>query len=55
MTLGREFRQNNKPAQQRMVFKNITPYEFDWSWESSKDGGKTWKVIWPIHYKRKNS
>lgn len=40
---------------QRMVFKNITQSEFDWSWESSSDGGKTWQVLWPIHYKRKRS
>ena len=38
---------------QRMVYKNITADEFDWSWESSSDGGKTWQVMWPIHYKRK--
>jgi hypothetical protein len=38
---------------QRMVFKNITANEFDWNWEASKDGGKTWEVVWPIHYKRK--
>ena len=38
---------------QRMVFKNISHNEFDWSWEASKDGGKTWQVQWPIHYKRK--
>jgi|SRR5579862_4033089 len=37
---------------QRMVFKNITHDEFDWSWEGSKDGGKSWTVVWPIHYKR---
>jgi hypothetical protein len=39
---------------QRMVWKNITANEFDWSWEASGDGGKTWQVQWPIHYKRKN-
>jgi len=38
---------------QRMVFKNIGPNELDWSWEASRDGGKTWQVQWPIHYKRK--
>ena len=38
---------------QRMVFKNISRNEFDWNWEASKDGGKTWEVQWPIHYKRK--
>jgi hypothetical protein len=39
---------------QRMVWKNITANEFDWSWEASLDGGKTWQVKWPIHYKRKS-
>jgi len=38
---------------QRMVFKNIKKDELDWSWEASKDGGKNWEVMWPIHYKRK--
>ena len=33
---------------QRMVWKNITSTEFDWSWEASLDGGKTWQVNWPI-------
>ena len=37
---------------QRMVFKNITADELDWSWEASTDGGNTWQVNWPIHYKR---
>ncbi|MBS1849452.1 MAG: DUF1579 family protein [Acidobacteria bacterium] len=40
---------------QRMVWKNIGADELDWSWESSKDQGKTWKVIWPVHYKRRKS
>jgi hypothetical protein len=39
---------------QRMVFKNIEHDQFDWSWEGSKDGGKTWTVVWPIHYKRRH-
>jgi hypothetical protein len=39
---------------QRMVWKNIAANEFDWSWEASHDGGKTWQVQWPIHYKRKS-
>jgi len=41
------------PIQQRMVWKNIAANELDWSWERSLDGGKTWEVSWPIHYKRK--
>jgi len=36
-----------------MVYQNISRNEFDWSWEQSLDSGKTWKVLWPIHYKRK--
>ena len=56
MILARDtVRPDGTNVAQRMVFKNITHNEFDWSWESSKDGGKTWQVQWPIHYKRKNS
>jgi hypothetical protein len=44
-----------KMVQQRMIFKNITPNAFDWSWEVSTDDGKTWQVQWPIHYARKKT
>ena len=54
MVLQREAtRPDGTKALQRMVYKNITPNDFDWSWERSLDGGKTWQVLWPIHYKRK--
>ena len=54
MVLSREFmKPDGSKVQQRMVFKNIIPGEFDWIWERSLDGGKTWQVMWPIHYKRK--
>jgi hypothetical protein len=54
MILAREAtRPDGTKSLQRMRFKNITHDEFDWSWEGSKDGGKTWTVLWPIHYKRK--
>ena len=56
MILAREaVRRNGQKVLQRMVFKNITPNELDWSWEASTDGGKTWQVNWQIHYKRKGS
>jgi len=56
MVLAREgVRPDGTKIVQRMVFKNIQANEFDWSWESSTDGGKTWQVQWPIHYKRKSS
>jgi hypothetical protein len=55
MILQREFSQKDGTRiMQRMVWKNITANEMDWSWEASRDGGKTWQVNWPIHYKRKN-
>ena len=54
MILQREAVRQGQKILQRMVFKNITVNELDWSWESSPDGGKTWQVQWPIHYKRKS-
>jgi len=55
MTLQREaIRPDGTKVLQRMVWKNITGNGFDWSWEASRDGGKTWQINWPIHYKRKN-
>jgi len=54
MILSREAtRPDGTKIMQRMVWKNITANELDWSWERSKDSGKTWEVVWPIHYKRK--
>ncbi|PYT28054.1 MAG: hypothetical protein DMG58_19110 [Acidobacteria bacterium] len=56
MILAREaLRHNGQKVLQRMVFKNITPNELDWSWEASTDGGKTRRLNWPIHYKRRGS
>ncbi|MCK8481232.1 hypothetical protein [Psychroserpens algicola] len=40
-------------TQQRMVFKNIKPTGFDWIWEGTKDGGKSWKTLWLITYSKK--
>ena len=44
---------NGKEVIQRMVFRNIQPNNFTWDWESSYDGGKTWKLLWQIQYQRK--
>lgn len=54
MVLQRETVRAGAKILQRMVWKNITRTEFDWSWEASRDGGKTWEVKWPIHYKRRS-
>lgn len=38
--------------QQRMRFYNIQKNAFSWDWESSFDGGETWKLSWRIAYER---
>ncbi len=54
MILKTAERQTPKGKQQmRMVYYNIQPDAFDWSWEASTDGGNTWKPSWQIHYTRK--
>jgi hypothetical protein len=56
MILARQTRnQKGEDITQRMVFKNIAADSLDWSWEQSKDGGKTWTVVWPIHYVRRSA
>lgn len=54
MILSRELVIDGKELMQRMVWYNILENEFDWNWERSEDKGQTWKVLWKIHYKRKN-
>ena len=60
MILSREFVKTDEPTpgneqkiMQRMVWYNISENQLDWNWEKSEDDGKTWKVMWKIHYKRK--
>jgi hypothetical protein len=35
---------------QRMVFYDISETGFKWDWESSDDGGQSWKLNWRINY-----
>ncbi len=44
---------NGAPIKQRMVWKNIEKDALDWSWELSRNGGKTWEIMWEIHYTRR--
>jgi hypothetical protein len=37
---------------QRMVFHHITRDAFTWDWEGTTDGGKTWKLLWQLDYRR---
>ncbi len=55
MVLATEAEIEGQKVMLRMVFYNITPDEFDWNWESSKDNGQTWQLRWQIHYERKKS
>ena len=36
----------------RMIFQNITREAFDWHWQASTDGGKSWADSWYIRYQR---
>ena len=52
MILAREVqKKDGSKVIQRMVYKNITPNSFDWSWESSQDSGKNvaGAVAHPLH------
>jgi hypothetical protein len=44
---------NGKPGKQRMTFSNIRKDRFDWDWDTSEDGGKSWTSRWHIDYVRK--
>lgn len=42
----------DKEIIQRMVFYDITPSSLTWDWESTQDGGRTWKLNWRVNYKK---
>jgi hypothetical protein len=47
------FRQVGEQLQgKRMRFYDIKASGFTWDWEGSNDGGKTWTLIWRLHYRR---
>ena len=48
-----EFENASGKQVSRMVFYNIGRNALDWNWELSKDAGKTWTLLWKIHYERK--
>jgi len=53
MFFWRTATKDGKEYKQRMVYFNIEENSLDWKWESSTDNGKTWKLLWQIHYQRK--
>ena len=40
-------------TRQRMVFRDVRPDSFHWTWESSPDDGETWITRWAIDYRRR--
>jgi hypothetical protein len=48
----REAPERGNRARQRMVFRDVTPDEFRWTWELSLDGGSVWEMRWAIDYRR---
>ena len=49
----REAPELEEGARQRMVFRDVEPERFRWTWELSRDGGATWAVRWEIEYTRR--
>ena len=39
-------------TRQRMVFRDVAPASFRWTWEISEDAGASWDVRWEIAYTR---
>ena len=37
---------------QRMVFYNIQANSFAWDWEGTRDGGRSWSLLWRLAYFR---
>ena len=53
MILSRDAIVKGQACKQRMVWFNIEAGQFDWNWERSDDGGRTWRILWQIRYTRK--
>jgi hypothetical protein len=49
---GRAAPERGPTARQRMVFRDVEPGRFRWTWESSPDDGATWVTRWEIAYTR---
>jgi hypothetical protein len=52
MTLSRKAHREGKEFLQKMVFHDIKPDSFTWSWYRSDDNGESWKLLWEIYYRR---
>jgi hypothetical protein len=55
MVLSRKAVVNGQTVMQRMVFHDIKPDSLIWDWESSRDEGKSWRLMWQLNYRRKGA
>ena len=53
MSLSRDALVKGQACRQRMVWYDIQENKLEWNWERSDDNGKSWRVLWQIHYARK--
>jgi len=53
MILSRDAIVKGQACKQRMVWYDIRENQLEWNWERSDDNGKSWRVLWQIHYTRK--
>lgn len=52
LAFARTTQRDGKPVVQRMVFRDVKADSLKWYWQSSLDGGATWKTLWEIDYRR---
>ena len=52
MILSRDALVKGQACKQRMVWYDIEQNKLEWNWERSDDNGKSWRVLWQIHYTR---
>ena len=53
MILSRDAIVKGQACKQRMVWYDMRENQLEWNWERSDDDGKSWRVLWQIHYTRK--
>jgi hypothetical protein len=53
MILSRDALVKGQACKQRMVWYDIQENQLEWNWERSDDNGKSWPVLWQIHYTRR--
>lgn len=54
-TFARSAPERGPAARQRMVFRDVEPQRFRWTWELSLDDGATWETRWEIDYRRREA